>query len=117
MFAINCFKYLKYFGSSALDSGICLYQHIIKLGVLTAVFFVVSSNKECKGLITTAEGKFFSNGFDLQWLAGFVQQPDTISNFMTDFHKLTARILTFPLPTLAALNGKYLTVETELGVS
>ncbi|KAK7114743.1 uncharacterized protein [Littorina saxatilis] len=64
----------------------------------------VESNKNCKGLITTSEGKFFSNGLDLQWLS---QQsgPESFQQFITSFNEMLGRLLTFPLPTAAAING------------
>lgn len=63
----------------------------------------VESNKSCRGLITTGEGKFFSNGLDLKW----IQQQDmpVLDQFMGDFHEMVARLLVFPMPTVAAING------------
>ncbi|ESP05131.1 hypothetical protein LOTGIDRAFT_227826 [Lottia gigantea] len=61
----------------------------------------VERNTECKAVISTASGKFFSNGLDLQYLRSGNNREEylnTIKQFLT-------RILTFPIPTLAALNG------------
>lgn len=63
----------------------------------------VISNQQVSGLITTGEGKFYSNGIDLMGFAESSEQERT--KFMHAFCKLTARILTFPMPTVAALNG------------
>ena len=52
-------------------------------------------------LITTGEGKFFSNGLDLDWL---MSSADT-SGFFEALHALFARLLTFPTATAAAVNG------------
>ena len=53
-------------------------------------------------LVTTGEGKFYSNGLDLDWvLAG---GDDTIG-FIDDVHRLLGRILGFPAVTVAAVNG------------
>ncbi|GBB88577.1 hypothetical protein RclHR1_15100004 [Rhizophagus clarus] len=50
-------------------------------------------------LITTGEGKFFSNGLDLEHAL-------TTPGFFDDYYlKLLIRILTFPIPTVAAING------------
>jgi len=51
-------------------------------------------------LVTTGEGKFFSNGLDLDYvLAGH-------ADFLpVHFEPLLKRFLTFPIPTVAALNG------------
>jgi len=72
---------------------------------LTIRQMVVFSNTSCKGLITTAEGKFFSNGLDLQWLS---QMDKASSNhfIMVQFDEMLGRLLTFPLPTIAAINGQ-----------
>ena len=52
-------------------------------------------------LVTTGEGKFYSNGLDLDWL-GSAPDPDA---FMTRVHRLLIRVLTFPAVTIAAVNG------------
>ncbi|VDI15771.1 Hypothetical predicted protein, partial [Mytilus galloprovincialis] len=63
----------------------------------------VLSNKDCKALITTSEGKFYSNGIDLDWL---LKQPEVIAKkFSSLLHDTLWRIMHFPLPTVAALNG------------
>jgi enoyl-CoA hydratase/carnithine racemase len=54
-------------------------------------------------LVTMGEGKFYSNGLDLDWLT---HQPlDDIGAFLADFERLFARVLQFPMITVAALNG------------
>jgi enoyl-CoA hydratase/carnithine racemase len=52
-------------------------------------------------LITIGEGKFFSNGLDLDWL---MSGADT-AGFFEGLHALFARLLTFPTATAAAING------------
>src|SRR5882757_2476220 len=53
-------------------------------------------------LITTAEGKIWSNGFDTDWLGAHKgEAPAT----MVATEKLFARVLTFPIPTIAAIGG------------
>ncbi len=54
-------------------------------------------------LVTTGEGKFFSNGLDLAWMRA--QAPPTLGPFLASFQALLARILAFPIPSVAALNG------------
>lgn len=53
-------------------------------------------------LVTIGEGKFYSNGIDLDWLS--TGQGD-LAGFITSMHRMLARILSFPVPTVAALNG------------
>lgn len=52
-------------------------------------------------LVTTGQGKFYSNGLDLEWL-GSVPDPDA---FLARVHRLLIRVLTFPAVTVAAVNG------------
>lgn len=53
-------------------------------------------------LVTTGEGKFFSNGLDLDWM----QEPGAADDgFLDDVHRLLVRMLTFPAITVAAVNG------------
>lgn len=55
-----------------------------------------------QGLITTAGGKFYSNGLDLDWLAAHTDQGQW---YIGRVHRLLARVLTLPLPTAAAVVG------------
>ena len=54
-------------------------------------------------LVTTGEGKFYSNGLDLEWLMG--AGADQFAGFAAEVQNLLARLLLFPVPTVAALNG------------
>jgi enoyl-CoA hydratase/carnithine racemase len=53
-------------------------------------------------LVTTATGKFWSNGLDLEWVAG---HPDQFSAYARTAQELFARVLELPVPTVAALQG------------
>ncbi|ORA07801.1 enoyl-CoA hydratase-related protein [Mycobacterium arosiense] len=55
-----------------------------------------------QGLITTADGKFYSNGLDLKWLSAHTDQGQW---YIARVHRLLARVLTLPLPTVAAVVG------------
>jgi enoyl-CoA hydratase/carnithine racemase len=52
-------------------------------------------------LVTTGEGKFYSNGLDLERL-GTASDP---AAFLDQVHRLLVRVLTFPAVTVAAVNG------------
>ncbi len=52
-------------------------------------------------LVTTGEGKFYTNGLDLDWLASHPDPPA----FRDGLYRLNARLLTLPLATVAAVNG------------
>jgi len=53
-------------------------------------------------LVTTAGGKFFSNGLDLDWLFA---HADRHEEYVASVHGLFARMLSLPLVTVAALQG------------
>lgn len=54
-------------------------------------------------LVTCGEGKFYSNGLDLDWMAN-AGQAAALENVQR-VHELLARLLTFPMITVAAING------------
>jgi Delta3-Delta2-enoyl-CoA isomerase len=54
-------------------------------------------------LVTRGEGKFYSNGIDLTWLLGI--GADGARTFVTRLEGLLARLIAFPAPTVAAVNG------------
>jgi Delta3-Delta2-enoyl-CoA isomerase len=54
------------------------------------------------GVVTTAAGKFYSNGLDLDWMSANGKRAEW---YVQQVQTLFARILTLPLPTAAALPG------------
>lgn len=57
---------------------------------------------EPTALVTVASGKFYSNGLDLEWLAANGEKAQW---YVERVHGLFARVLTLPVPTVAAING------------
>lgn len=55
-----------------------------------------------KALVTTGDGKFYSNGLDLDWLGAHSDQGDW---YVDQVQQLLARVLVAPVPTVAAING------------
>lgn len=55
-----------------------------------------------KALVTTASGKFFSNGLDLDWLGA---HGDQFMTYINDVHRLFERVLALPVPSVAAIQG------------
>jgi enoyl-CoA hydratase/carnithine racemase len=55
-------------------------------------------------LVTTGAGKFYSNGLDLDW-AMSVEADMSFVELAMAAQRLFARTLTFPRPTVAAING------------
>jgi enoyl-CoA hydratase/carnithine racemase len=56
---------------------------------------------------TSASDKFFSNGLDLDWVQDPQGHPDAGDRdaFGPEFMALMGRIMTFPMPTVCAVNG------------
>ncbi len=55
-----------------------------------------------RALVTSATGKFWSNGLDLDWLSA---HPGELSGYVVAVQELLARVLVFPAPTVAAVQG------------
>ena len=55
-------------------------------------------------VVLTGQGKFFSNGLDLEWMMANVEQggPAEVANGLQALYR---RVLTFPVATVAAMNG------------
>jgi Delta3-Delta2-enoyl-CoA isomerase len=62
-----------------------------------------SAADEGRPLVLTGEGKFFSNGLNLDWLAE--AGPDGGHRTMAGLHRVLALLLAFPGATVAAVNG------------
>ena len=74
----------------------------------TTVGEIVSALEEVKtaegprALVTSAQGKFFSNGLDLDWMGS---HPGEAGDLLTGVHSVLARLLLLPVPTVAAIQG------------
>ena len=53
-------------------------------------------------LVTTAGGKFYSNGLDLDHV---MANPDQLQDYVAQVQDLLARVLSLPVPTIAAIPG------------
>jgi Delta3-Delta2-enoyl-CoA isomerase len=53
-------------------------------------------------LVTTASSRIYSNGLDLDWLG---QHGDQLQTYVAEVQGLLARMLAFPVPTVAAIPG------------
>jgi enoyl-CoA hydratase/carnithine racemase len=54
-------------------------------------------------LVTTGNGKFYSNGLDLDWVGR--QESAVATEMISGVIRLMGRVLTLPVPTVAAVNG------------
>ena len=70
---------------------------------VNALLDAVLADEAPIALVITGKGKFFSNGHDIAWLeeASSAQQQE----FIRDFYRLIARLMTFPVLTVACING------------
>ncbi|MDJ0961463.1 MAG: enoyl-CoA hydratase/isomerase family protein [Acidimicrobiia bacterium] len=62
----------------------------------------IEGDAEAHAVVTTGEDRFFSSGLDLDWLG---TGEEDFRSFVADAEKLFARLLAFPLNTVAACNG------------
>jgi enoyl-CoA hydratase/carnithine racemase len=62
----------------------------------------VEQAEGARALVTTATGKFFSNGLDLEWLSTHEEER---GDYVSDVQHLLARVLALPLITVAAIQG------------
>jgi len=58
-------------------------------------------------VVKSADTKIWSNGIDLDWLLPAIEKegPEAMDRFRPEMYGLMRRILTYPMPTIAALNG------------
>ncbi len=63
----------------------------------------IEEDQAAVGLVTTGDEKFFSNGLDIDWMMSADTEP--ISDFVADVERFFARLLEFPVLTVAACNG------------
>lgn len=76
--------------------------------ILSALAQVKSQSTRGSVLITTAHGKFFSNGFDLDWALSAASKSESVQRLgkmVTNFKPVVAALLSLPMPTIAALTG------------
>ena len=64
----------------------------------------VEADPTFRAVILTGEGKFFSNGLDLKWVDANGGDGSVVQG---EAERLLARVLTFPLPTVACINGHF----------
>src|SRR5215211_6362516 len=69
---------------------------------------------EAEALITTGDGKFYSNGLDLDWLGTHSDRADW---YVDQVQQVLARVLVAPVPTVAAVNGHAFGAGSMLGIA
>jgi enoyl-CoA hydratase/carnithine racemase len=72
------------------------------LGAIERCLDEVQAAPAPRALVTTASGKIWSNGLDLEWMAA---NQELIGEFVPRLHELLARVLELDVPCVAALQG------------
>ena len=72
------------------------------VGAVTALLDEVIGADGPRALVTRATGKFWSNGLDLAWMG---EHPEQAGPFVDQVHGLLARVLSLPVPAVAACQG------------
>ncbi len=67
-----------------------------------AILDEVEQSEGPAALVTTATGKFFSNGLDLEYI---LPRLDELDSYLDSVHEIYHRVLTLPVPTVAAIQG------------
>lgn len=67
------------------------------------------------GLVTTGTGKFYSNGLDVEHMGGLA--PAEVGEYVTAVMRLICRVLTFPMATVAAVNGHAFGAGAQISVA
>lgn len=84
------------------------------VGAVDAALDEVAGADGPRALVTTATGKIWSNGLDLEWLGG---HPEQASAFVDDVHALFAKVLSLPVPTVAACQGHVFAAGAMLAIA
>jgi len=97
-----------------LDHGLNAFEATF-VDELHAALDVIEANEEGRALVTVGADKHYSNGFDIDFL-GSLDRSD-LAAFMDTTLRVLARLLTFPVPTAAALNGHAFGVGAMLALA
>jgi enoyl-CoA hydratase/carnithine racemase len=76
--------------------------HPTRVSDINAALDDVEAADGARAVVTTGAGKFYSNGLDLDFMAA---NPDAAEANLADVHALLARVLAFPAPIVAAVQG------------
>jgi enoyl-CoA hydratase/carnithine racemase len=72
------------------------------VAALEAALEAVEAAPAPRALVTTASGKIWSNGLDLEWMAAHSGEAEA---FVARLHRLLARVLGAGVPSVAAIQG------------
>uniref|UniRef100_A0A7S3P9Z8 Uncharacterized protein n=1 Tax=Aplanochytrium stocchinoi TaxID=215587 RepID=A0A7S3P9Z8_9STRA len=103
-------------GKTTLPWGTPLHEHRINPIAIDALNSALDYvlEEDFRALVVIGEGRFFCNGLDLKWVDAHPKEGVTLQ---ANTERLLARILTFPLPTVAGVNGHMCAAGAMLGLS
>src|SRR4051812_34389026 len=81
---------------------------------VSALLDEVAAAPEPRALVTTAGGKIWSNGLDLEWMGA---NTGEVPAFVPRVHALFAKVLALPVPTVAAIQGHCFAAGAMLAVA
>jgi len=81
---------------------------------VSALLDEVAAAPEPRALVTTATGKIWSNGLDLEWMGA---NTDAVPAFVPRVHALFGKMLGLPVPTVAAIGGHCFAAGAMLAVA
>mmetsp|Transcript_8387 Transcript_8387/g.10064 ORF Transcript_8387/g.10064 Transcript_8387/m.10064 type:complete len:162 (+) Transcript_8387:98-583(+) len=103
-------------GSKTFPWGTAIKEHRINPTAIEALHQALDCvlESDFRAVVVTGEGRFFCNGLDLQWIDANPSRGEELQ-LMTE--KLLARLLVFPLPTIAGVNGHMCAAGAMLGLA
>jgi enoyl-CoA hydratase/carnithine racemase len=84
------------------------------VGAVSALLDEVAAAPEPRALVTTATGKIWSNGLDLEWMGA---NTGEVPEFVPRVHVLFGQMLGLPVPTVAAIQGHCFAAGAMLAVA
>ncbi|MGD9975846.1 MAG: enoyl-CoA hydratase/isomerase family protein [Desulfatirhabdiaceae bacterium] len=90
-----------------LNSGENRFNPVFLNAFLQTLDDVESKTDATTLVVTSAHDKIFSNGIDLEWLVPVIQRQDIqgAKDYFYLLNRLFTRIVSFPMITVAAING------------
>lgn len=90
-----------------MDAGENRWNTTLVREIAQALDEVQSSDGPAALITQSSSDKFFSNGLDLDWVQNPDDHPEAGDRavFGDEFMNVMSRLITFPVPTIAAING------------
>lgn len=83
-------------------------QNLVFARTMNEIFDRILEDEEIFSMIlTSSDEKNFSQGIDVEWLGSCFAEKDfsSIKTFMLEMNRVFKRLLTMPVPVIAAING------------